>query len=558
MPSVSTTLPDIEQSVARPIIFTVVNQIFDITGLSKDTEVIYAGVRNVVRAPGTTIDDEGDKDAKFQASRMTFVEVDETYNPAAMQEIHTHSFEHIPVFEDNALCFSLRPIYTPSDVEIKIRYRSNSETEVKRWQAEMFLKSSRGQDVNLHTVEYSYPIPYGFLMLVEDVWKLREAVSPYGQSFKEYMLTHSTDRLTVLSNQAGEYGHLVVKEKQTRIQGFFDFVAVPEKPSRDEETGTWEINFVYRFNYQRPDAVFIHYPISVHNQLIPERYVEHIGSEPDPFFQNPTYSKSYAALNYFEADTIAMQVRAPHPIIKIPSYDDFKFGNTAPGTASVISALCFIEEDKKTLLDLNYLDEFIIDSDIMTFLKGEYPYMTKLYHSVFHIALYCGEYPMVDTSIEVTPDLVVKATRELDPRKVYHLRISMMVEIQMLVKSALDRLALYPRAFTKVISAINDLLRINPDFNHLANKNHIEPWELTSVYRILTGGLRTNAMGLSTSLVSYEVDSLNKWPHGLKNDFLSDIDQRTVREYLRQKRRGQLTVMFAGIIVHKLPLSKVA
>jgi hypothetical protein len=556
MPSVSTTLADIEQSVARPIIFTIINQVFDITGLSKDTEVIYAGVRNIVRAPGTTIDDEGAKDAKFQAGRMTFVEVDETYNPAAMQEIHTHSFEHIPVFEDIALRFSLRPIYTTSDVEIKIRYRSNSETEVRRWQAEMLLKASRGQDVNLHTVEYSYPLPYGFMMLANDVWGLREAVAGYGQSFKEYLLSHSTDRLTVLSNQAGEYGHLAVKEKQTRIQGFFDFVGVPEKPSRDEESGTWEINFVYKFNYQRPDAVFVHYPVSVHNQLIPHRYVEHIGSEPDPFFQNKVYSKSYAALNRFEADTLSMHVRSPNPIIKIPAYDDFKPTNIAPGTASIITALCFIEEDKRTLLDLNDLDEFVIDQDVVVFLRAEYPYMTKLYHSVFHIALYCEEYPMVDGSIEVTPELVVKATKDLDPRKVYHLRISMMAEVQMLVQSALDRLALFPKAFTKIFSAINDLLRINPDFNLLSHRNFIEPWELTSIYRILTGGLRTNAMGFSTPLVSYEADSLNKWPYGLKNGFLSDIDQRVVNDYLRQKRRGQLTVMFAGIIVHKVSLDK--
>lgn len=555
MPSVSTSLADIEQSVARPVIFSIINQVFDITGLSKDTEIFYAGSRNVISAPGTTIDDVGRSDAKFQASRVTFIEVEENYTSAAMQEIHVHSFEHIPVFEDPELQFSLRPIYTPSDVEIKIRYRSNSETEVKRWRVDMLLKTSRGVDVNLHTIEYGYPIPYGFMMLCEDVWRLREEIAPYGQSFKEYLLYHSTDRLTLISNQAGEYAQLMVKEKQTRIQGFFDFVGVPEKPERDEETGMWEISFTYKFNYQRPDAVFIHYPVSVHNQLIPEKYTEHIDTEPDPFYQNKVYSKSYAALNQFESDTIGMAVRPPNPIIKIPAYDDFKFETVAPGTASIICALCFVEDDKRTLLDLNDLGEYILDSDVMAFLKSEYPYMTKLYHSFFYVTLYKGRYPVVDGTVEVTPDLKIRAVKDLDLREVYHIRISMMAEVQTLLQSALDRLSLFPKAFTKVIGSVNELLRLNPDFNSLGSKSYIEAWELTSVYRILTGGLRTNAMGLSTSVVSYEEESLSKWPGRPKNTFLEEISQRAVEDYFRQKRRVLLRVQFAGVIVHKQPFS---
>lgn len=551
MPCVSTTLPDIEQSVARPIIFGILNQIFETTGLSKDSEIIYVGKRNIARMPGSTIDDEGKKDAKFQSGRFTFVEVDEKYEAAAIQEIQAHSYEQKPIFCDGSLGFSLRPIYTPSDVTMTVRYRSNSETEVRRWVANMVVRASRGSDVNLHRIDYSYPVPYGFLMLAEDIWKLREAVEPYGESFQQYIVNHSSGRLAVISNQAGKYSQLVVNERKVRIQGFFDFVGIPEEPTLDSESGMWEIQFKYTFKYERPDAVLIFYPVSVHNQLIPEKYTDHIDSEFDPALLNASRSNSYEDLERFELDSVAMATRPPIPFIKIPHYDDFKPQNPPPGTATVISALCFVDDDKETLMDMNDLGDFIIDADVLEFLKSEYPHMTKLYHSFFNVAIYNGEFSLVGERVIVTPDLKIKSTKALDLRRVYHVRVSIIAEVHMLLQAALVRLSKFPKAFTKVISSINELLRTNPDFNLLPSRNQIEPWELTEVYRVLTGGLRTNALSPDVSPVMYEDQSLSKWLRQPTATFLKDLDPVMVKEYLRNKRNCRLSVSCVGVIAHR-------
>lgn len=550
MPSVSLTLPDIEQSVARPIIFSILDQVFEITQLSKETHIYYAGKRNVIQSPGTSIDDVNGKDARFSSDRYTFIDVDEKYAIDAVQETFVHAFEHRPVFEDQKLKLSLRPIYTTSDVVINIRYRSPSETEVKRWMAEMLLKTARGRDISLHDVKYTYPLPYPFVGLIEDIWSLREKVEGYNESFKDYFEKHASDRLTILANRAGEMRHLAISEKQTRIQGFFDFVGVPESPTRDDASGTWELSFSYKFSYQRPDAVYLHYPISVHNQLLPEKYLNYINTEPDPYFQNKYYSKSYEALSLFEGDHIAMATREPYPYITLPSFDDFKMETTAPGTATVLTALCFVEDDKHTLMDLKELGDYEIDSEILNFLKTESPYTTKLFHSFFYISVYRDEFPINDIEIELTSDLILRSKKPLDLRRVYHVRVSMLIEIGMAIQPALDRLSLYPSTLVKVLGAINELLKTDPDFNSLAHKKHIEKWELEAIYRVLSGGTRTNGFGPSSPIPTFPYDNIDAWPNGHRKRFLDHINESVVREYFQAKRRIRPSIQVTGVIVH--------
>lgn len=566
MPSISLTLADVEQSVARPVIFSILDQIFDITNLSKDTEVRYNSKRNIGQTVGSSID-ETDRSAKFAADRYTFIDVTEVYDLNAMQETHTHAFEHIPVFEDQKLKFSLRPIYTTSDVTIQIKYRSSSETEVRRWMTEMLQRTSRGRDINLHDIKYTYSLPFPCVATLEDVWTLREGVEPYGDTLEAYFTKHASERFTILSNRAGDGRMLAVTEKQTRIQGMFDFVGIPEVPTRDDDSGSWELSFSYKFSYQRPDSVFMHYPITVHNQFLPKKYLDFLGTEMDPDAQNLYYSKSYEALSLFEHDRRVRDSRQPFPYIRMPSFDDFHLEAVTPGTSTVFTALCFLDDTKRDLLDLKDLGDYVIDKDILDFLQGESSYLTKLYHSLCYISLYVGDEQVLDSKIEVTPDLMVRATTLLDPRKVYHVRVSLMVEVNMALQASIDRLGRYPKAFVKLLGALNELLRLDPDFNNLGNRRHIEAWEMTDVFRILSGHALGAASGPNTALQAYPNSGVGGWSYGqgylphrsrdtgknvlnTHNGFLAHIDPKTMADYFRDKRRVLTSVMTLGIVIH--------
>jgi hypothetical protein len=547
MASVSLSLPDIEQSVARPIIFHVVDQILELTQLPRDTQVQYIGQRGAILTPGSSIDEEGNRNIKTNSDRYVFISVTESYQLEAMQETYVHAFEHRPVFEDRKLQLSLRPIYTTSDVRIEIKYRTTSETECRRWMAEMLLKTSRGRDLNLHDLSYSYSLPVPFVSFLEDVWTCREAVAGYGDSFKDYILHHASDRLSLVANRAGEHRQLSISEKQMRVQGYFDFQGVPDAPSRDDSGGVWEISFNYKFSYQRPDAAFLHYPVSVHNQLLPEQYLGlHLDTR-DPEYRSKYYSQSYDALSLFENDRLICNIRPEDRVIRLPAFDDFEPPYPNPSYAPIVSALILLDEDRQNLMSLTELDTHVIDSNILNFLKEEHSYLTRLYQSFFRVVLFEGDTECPDDWIQVDSQLNIKATRPLDLRKVYHVVFCVTVDPNTVLKNAFDRLSKHPCAFIKTLSAINELLRITPRFNSLMERTSFNPIELWTIAHTLYG----NDPGtvIARQGITCGGGDADRWLKEYTRLF--DWDESELIRWLQRYFMNMKTVQTAYIVAHK-------
>lgn len=545
MPKHSLTLPDIEQSVSRPIIYTVLDQLFDIMGLSKDTRILYAGKNGTLGTPGTTIDAPS-RDAVFANGRYTFVEVDETYQTGALQETHIYDDEHVPIFLDPALGVGLYPIYTTSDVVIQIRYRANSETEARRWYSGMQTRASAGRDINVHRVMYKFPIPFTFVTMLEEIWKLREAVDGYGEDFRDYVVKNSSDRLTLLANRAGKYQLLGIKERQARVQGLFDFSGLPDVPVRDSSTGSWEIAFTYKFSYQRPDEVRMDYPIAIHNQLVPEKFVEESVIDDGSEGHEGYYSKSYEALSIFEGARISESLR-PHPsFIRIPDFDEFKIPNPPNGTATIFTALCFLDDDKKLLLNMNELGDLFIDPDIMEFLVSEVSWMTRPYQSVLQINTYLNNNPVDSSKIEMNSATDVLSKEPLSLRACHRVRFSIVIDYKLLPWEALERLGKFPKAAVKIMGSINELLRWNPDFGKLENVEKLQPWHLTYLYWVMTGG--HNAP--KSSYIWNDAMAANF--KGKAGDrFIGTISSDDLFNFYRNNNRQMRTVQYSCIIAQR-------
>lgn len=571
MPSVSVTIPDVDQSVSRPVILKVLNQVFEITGLSKNTKILFPGAVNSVYTPGTNVEDRGDNTAVFGSDRLTFIEVSETPNLDSLQETQTHSLANPPVFYDPHLQFSAHPIYITTDVVMTIRYRSNSKTEVERWMADMYIRTSRGRDINLHDFTYRYSLPQELITLIEIVHERREKVAPYGQTLDEYFKFHATDRFTLVSNQAGEALTLSVSEKANRIQGMFDFVGVPDSPTRDADTGTWELSFTYKFSYQQPRSMYIRYPVMVHNQLLPPEYTRDLYNVVD-YEQHPqTYDKFWKSMSFFESDKNAHRTRKENPYFRIPFFDDFRLNAVASYTGTVFTALCEVESDQRTLLNLNELGDLVLDPDVLEFIIAEASFVNRIYLSFVHLSLYRDEYLVSDNQLELTPEGLVRATQPLDLRRQHRVRLSLMPKLSSVNQAAIDRLLSFPRAFVKILGAMNEVLLINPDFVDLGNRNKIEEYEFRPIFRLIVGlELDIKQVGIQNVLpnLGHSPDSIpvfgtttnaNRFPGRphrrrppstpVRKEFLRDIDPKILQEYFRWKR-NTYTVMNAGILVY--------
>ena len=555
MPCCLISLPDIEQTVTRPTVYQVVKQIYEIAEIPKDTEILFAGKRGTMQTPGGNIEDTGITKTKFASSNLTFITVNEEYSPEAVQEVQTMAWDNRPIFLDEKLGLSLRPVYLPSKIEIEITFRHSSETEIRKWISRMMAKVAQGRTTaHLLSISYTFPVSHEFTMLLEDIHRLREETEGYGEDLGDYFEKHRTARMTTLSDQTGNNRHIVITEKQGQILGQFSFPVLPDKPEHLQEHGLWQGRFTFSYTYERPDQLFLQYPLSVHNQFLPEKYWNNLETIEDPQARRYYQSHSYTALQNFSLDQETENIRRPTDYIRIPSFDDF--GRKTDGTetifhqdtATVFTALSFLDTDKMSLLDLNELGDYYIDSDILEFLRSERLNLHKLYHSVFNISVYENDVRVMDNKIEVTADLMVKFLKPHSMRSRYHVRLSVVPSLTKPLYDALMRLKRYPRAFYKTIKAMNELLERDPDFNNWEKSETIKDWMFDAVWRVLNVSHQGMVGSPRTNIDPY----LDEHIATIRNNFhlLTKLSPEEIKKRLQEKWRFRYTHMNAYLIAN--------
>lgn len=494
MPAIFKVLPEASESASRLVILDIVNQIKKITEINPNARVLFPGDLNKIRQAGSGIEDLS-REAILANNNFLFIEVDEDYNLDAVNTTAITQYEYTPVFSDRNLGVTIRPVYVQSDVSINVKYRCTSKNEAKRWRDEIRLRMSIMRTPTLHTATYHYLLSKSFYHLLQVIHQKREAVAGYNESFEDYLLNHSTGRLTVLGDLANKNTALAISERQNQIVGNWNFEGFPEKIEKEDE-GTWAISFNFRFNYQRPAAAMMRYPIIVHNQLLAKQYIALPNDQTNLYQRQSTFSNSLGAMSQFEAQLQAWQFMRPGQHIRIPDYDDFVLKDPSNSMGTVFVALCTVDpKDQKTILNLNELGDIRMDADVLKFIQEvEYPYVTNPFQSVIQFYLYRGN-DIVGETLTCDQDLNLIANKPLDLRYPYRIRLSLVTDLALLNQATIERWENYPAALAKVIGGINELLRDNPWLRILANRTKVTPLDFKLLYRMACGFTPTGKKG---------------------------------------------------------------
>jgi hypothetical protein len=459
-----------------------------ITKIDDKTKIFYPGDSQRMQQPGSNIDDKN-RDAQMQSNKILFIEVEEDYNLESLSSTAVNYIEHLPIFNDDVLHVTIRPIYVSTAITINFKFRTQSKAEALRWRDDIRVRVSSLRDINLHNLTYHYLLPRPFDALLREIYSLRETVAGYGDTYEEYIISNATDRLTAIGDLANKETRLAVSETQARVVGIFGFDGVPERPERDDTSGTWTINFSYKFTYERPAACSIRYPVIVHNQLLPEAYTDYVKDVNDPDNRDNSFPLSLKALNYFEATTQYKRHLNPNPVINIPSFDQFSPDTIIPGSATAFYVLCTFDESVPNLLvNLKELGDIILDEDIMAFLlESEVPYITKTYRSILHLDMYHGGCLQSDGCITCDTDGNVLLAGTPNLRLEHRVRLSIIADTAMLTKEALERLRGYPRALAKILIATNESLASHPKLIEMIQRNYITEYDYREFFRYLQG-----------------------------------------------------------------------
>lgn len=545
MPNVNVTLPEVTQSVSRPIIFDIIKQVSTITKINEGSDIFFPGDIEKMHTSGSTIDSNKDRLARFGTSYITHIEVEQDYDELAINSTATSSREHLPVFLDKALGIKICPIYATTNVDVKFKYTCPSKTEAIRWRDDIRMRVSQLRDINLHDLAYHYLMPLELLLLLKTIHEKRENHLPYNETLEEYITGNSTARLTVIGDLIAKDVRLAVSETQTRIVGRFGFDAIPEKPEKNEN-GVWVIEFSYKFSYEKPIACNMKYPVMVHNQLLPISYTYFTDKSYDIDKVDKVFTYSLEAMRKFEADNLSNRSLDVNKVIRIPSFDDNDLNKVIPGSGVIWTALCEVDAvDEISLLNLTELGNVIMDPDILDFIiNSEYQYIHKPFASILNLSLLQDRDLAGHQRVSCDSSLNVKAVDRLNLRQQHRVILSLITDLTLLSKEAVDRLRMYPKALTKIIAAINDLFYNHPDLVLLSGKKRISILEFGKIYSMITG----QGYG-SNGLTGVQGTGVNSWPCNANhyNELFADIDPRVLENYRRNKVQNN-RVMVTGVV----------
>jgi len=519
MPIINMTLPETVEAVSRPIIYAVLEHLRHVLEIDPAVQILFPGDLNKIAQAGSTID-SAKRTPQLANDRYLFIEVDAQMDPNALATTAVHQAEHPTVFQDRQLEVMIAPIYVTTDVSLNIRYRTPSRTDALKWQDDLRIRLSQMQDIHVHQAQYHYALPAPYWDIMTCIHGLREAIAGYDQDVIQYIRQHASPRLTLLADVTGHATQLVIAETQSRIQGRYGFDAIPEKPER-EDNGTYTATLSYKFSYERPVSAYLRYPIIVHNQLLPPEYVLFTVSNTNANPAVQQYSRSLAALSYFEVTNLWTHQVNTQGFLSIPVYDQIQRPSEVPFTGTVFYALCTIDmTDYRTLVNLAELGDVLIDPDILQFIReSEYPYMHKLYKSILQIQLYRNTTLTHHDTIRCNSALDITAVRPLDPRIPHRIRFSIVTDWSVLDPEALARLRKYPWVLLKILRAIDELFDQNPYMEWLMGQRlRYSDWDMLQRLK--------NGQGLS------EADLLKL----LKNKaLLTDADLINLMRYLQDK-----------------------
>lgn len=461
MPTINSPIKDLLPSVDIPVIYDVIRQLMRITGISPKT---------IIRFPG--------EDAKMkQWNSQTIgalsgalniwphldnvrIEVEEDFNPDRILNMAVKAPENPYLFVDRELNVLLNAVYSPTNVTINVIYEGVDKNEAMRWRNDVRTRMAQGREINLHTLKYSYGLPPEFEALLMHIYDLRSNVGSYSDNIEDWWYKCASPKFTVSTDQAGNHATIVVAEQQSMVQGVFDW-EMPEKMRKSTDADMWEVSFAYKFTFDKPIEINAKYPMLVHQQLIGDVFRQYNNFKPyEDILRELQLSGKY--LSQFQGDRQIVNSLA-NKGVTLPIEDDWQpLPKTVPtGTVRVFTALVSISEaDKRSLLDLKNLGQFQLVPLLLDFMAaGEYPYMTQHMASILQLTLFEGYDVLDPADFQVNSDLTITATRDLDVRKMYHVRLALNANILSLMPGALSRIKAFGGNLASVLAqALNGAL----------------------------------------------------------------------------------------------------
>lgn len=367
-----------------------------------------------------------------------------------------------PIFWDKRSGVRISPQYDEKVFTMTFNVRSASRERLTSWSNLVRAKHQRADDRVQHDLEYSYGLETQSHLLLEQVYKMKEKIAGYDHTYDEYVSRHSSNSLSVVS--AGDSQQLEYLEKQIEVVGYF---AVNPEPSIEEvEDGLWEGTMAYVFTANLPHALVHEYPIMIHQQVLPWKFLETTSRDYRNVVVFNPLMRGFTEVNRDRSDLIHT--------ISIPSMDQGYEAQVPDGYYPLVTAMMCITPDTDFLCNLHDLEDVELDRGVLKVLKDHYHMrMHQPYNTPFLITFHSGEFQMTENWVTVDHELNVRLNKPINLRNIYRVTLSVII-----IPHRLSHHAMIPlKNNTRVKALLADTIN-NVDHDTLYNKQLINTYTL--------------------------------------------------------------------------------
>jgi len=357
-------------------------------------------------------------------------------------------WEYMPVIlADHELRIKVRPMLVDYQTVVRLVYTDDNLETLRLLRESLLIKRMHGWYGSSHTLDYTVIQSKHTDELLRTIHSLRESRYGYGHSFDEWVaLCASPDYHPVVNGRHMEQAFNV---RQVRIEGNIegDIEQIEEYIE-----GAYSFALTYKFRYARPSALFVEYPIQIHQQLLPKKYTiitnsEHKGNA---IYEVPA----------IKALTHVSDIMSRVP--RIPSVDTEYVDSYPTGYLPLWTALLSLDDtpvDQQVLCNLAEIPDIMLHPKIVEYLQETHADLTTKFKLPFMLVMHRDNHLLDDRYLSVDADLNVQLDYDVNRRYVYRLSLCILRQLSALKADAVGTIIRH--GVQDIISDTLNALQVN-------------------------------------------------------------------------------------------------
>lgn len=441
-------LDAIEETVTRPILIKVVEDVIKFFGFNRD---IYYQLDE-----HDTIDREKDNLGKVNSyssprkEKLIITHEDMMVDGSDLSMTYVWP-DHKAMYSDPDIKASIVPIYLNRKLVLSVKYINKSKSMVNKLISKLRLLTASDDMYIVHDLDYHYNLPNFIFYLLDNINTLKNNHTDPKLDIETYI--NNTFRVvTTVNAPDGDSlkSNIAVRRRQSNILGYITTNLGEISKTEVENETAWSIEFNYEFNYEMPAALMVKYPPMVYNELIDIKFREVLPKTP------ARYKGNYTGANQALMDVTNgglsdyLRIRNGGYYLTIPEDDSYKLVRPDPHTARILSIMVYLDpNDLYFLFNIMDIPNIKFRDAILDFWKEcDYNFIGVPYKSVFYFDLYKDGVRDYDNEILMDNNLDLRTKFPMDIKSVYRVAINILTDLNMLSKADRYRLSAYIKSKT--------------------------------------------------------------------------------------------------------------